>query len=166
MIYIKKFKAIGAKAVASIQAIAALNIHLGGDRDVSKKALTEFLCNLTFQALSKKNDILLSFEHVGNLFLDKFESLAKIDQQLVNDSKILGEKLEEELNKTEYEFDLLAELEIQEDLAKYRKEGKKPSLLPKPLFSSTPLKTKEINKIYDEEKENYLQTAITINQTD
>ena len=37
---------------------------------------------------------------------------------------------------------------------------------PKPFFSSTPLKTKEINKIYDEEKENYLQTAITINKTD
>ena len=37
---------------------------------------------------------------------------------------------------------------------------------PKPLFSSTPLKTREINKIYDEEKENYLQTAITINKTD
>ena len=37
---------------------------------------------------------------------------------------------------------------------------------PKPLFSSTPLKTREINKIYDEEEENYLQTAITINKTD
>ena len=37
---------------------------------------------------------------------------------------------------------------------------------PKPLFSSTPLKTREINKIYDEEKENYLQSAITINKTD
>ena len=37
---------------------------------------------------------------------------------------------------------------------------------PKPFFSSTPLKTKEINKIYDEEKQNYLQTAITINKTD
>ena len=39
-------------------------------------------------------------------------------------------------------------------------------MLPKPLFSSTPLKTKEINKIYDEEKESYLLTAIKINKTD
>ena len=116
----KKFKAIGAKAVASIQAIAALNIHLGGDRDVSKKALTEFLRNLTFQALSKEtDDILLSSEHAGNLFLDIFESLAKINQQLVDDSKILSECLKEELNKTEYDLDLPPELEIQEDLAKY-----------------------------------------------
>ena len=63
-------------------------------------------------------------------------------------------------------LDLLPELEIQKHLAKYLKEEKKPPLLPKPLFSSTPLKTKEINKIYDEEKENYLQTAIAINKTD
>ena len=39
-------------------------------------------------------------------------------------------------------------------------------MLPKPLSYSSPLKTKEINQIYDEEKENYLQTAITINKTD
>ena len=70
--------------------------------------------------MSKENyDILLSFEHVGNLFLDIFENLAKIDEQLVNDSKILSENLKEELNKTEYELDLPSELEIQGDLAKY-----------------------------------------------
>ena len=112
------------------------------------------------------DDILLSSEHAGNLFLDIFESLAKINQQLVDDSKILSECLKEELNKTEYDLDLPPELEIQEDLAKYWKEGKKPPLLPKPLSYSSPLKTKEINQIYDEEKENYLQTAITINKTD
>ena len=41
----KKFNAKDAKALASVQAIAALNIYLGGDSDISKKALTEFLCN-------------------------------------------------------------------------------------------------------------------------
>ena len=128
----KKFKATDAKALASVQTIDALNIHLGGDRDISKKALTEFLRNLTFQALSKENDdILLSFEHVGNLFLDILESLAKINQQLVDDAKILSENLKEELNKTEYELDLPPELQIQEDLAKYRKEGKKTSVAAK-----------------------------------
>ena len=62
----KKFKATDAKVLGSIQAKATLNIHLGADRNISKKT-TEFLHNLTFQALSKENhDILLSFEHVGN----------------------------------------------------------------------------------------------------
>ena len=62
----KKFKATDSKALASIQTIAALNIHLGGYRDISKTGLTEFLHNLIFQALGNENDdILLSFEHVG-----------------------------------------------------------------------------------------------------
>ena len=39
-------------------------------------------------------------------------------------------------------------------------------MLPKPLSYSAPLKTKEINEIYDEEKENHLQTAIKIDKTD
>ena len=156
----QKIKATDAKALTSIQAIAALNIHLGGDRDISKKALTEFLRNLTFQAMSKENhDILLSFEHVGNLFLDILESLAKINQELGDYSKILSENLKEESNKIEYELDLPPELDIQDDLAKYRKEGEKPPLLPKLLSYSTPLKAKEINKIF-------LQTAITINKAD
>ena len=67
----------------------------------------------------ENNDILLSFKHVSNLFLHIFESLAKIDQQLVNDSKTLRENLKGELDKTEYELDLPPELEIQEELAKY-----------------------------------------------
>ena len=50
---------------------------------------------------NENDDILLSFEHVGNLFLDILESLAKIDQQLVNDSKIISENLLEVLNKTD-----------------------------------------------------------------
>ena len=89
----KKFKATDTKALVSLQPIVALNIHLGGDRDISKKALTEYLHNLKFQALSKENDeILVSFEYFGNLFLDIFESLAKIDQQFVNDLEILKRK--------------------------------------------------------------------------
>ena len=33
----KKFKATDAKALVSLQPIVALNIHLGGDRDISKQ---------------------------------------------------------------------------------------------------------------------------------
>ena len=70
-------------------------------------------------------------------------------QKLINNWVIIPKylkNLKEELNKIEYELDLPPELEIQEDLAKYRKEGKKPPLLPKPLSYSTPLKTKELIK--------------------
>ena len=70
----KLFISTNAKALVSIQAIAALSMHLGRERDVSNKTVTEFLHNLTLQALSKENDnIFMSFEHVGNLFLDLFD---------------------------------------------------------------------------------------------
>ena len=62
-------------------------------------------------------------------------------------------------------MELPSELEIQESLTKYRKKGKKPPM-PPPRSSSTPLKTKQINKLYDEAKEDYLETAMTINKTD
>ena len=50
----QKYKATDAKTLVSIQGLAALNIHLDGDRTISKNTLTEFLHNLTFQALNIK----------------------------------------------------------------------------------------------------------------
>ena len=61
------FAGTDAKALVSFQAITALNIHLGGDKNISKKAFNEFLRNLTFQALSKENNsIFMSYEGMGN----------------------------------------------------------------------------------------------------
>ena len=37
---------------------------------------------------------------------------------------------------------------------------------PEPIQFSTPLKKEELEEIYDEQKENFLQTALRINQTD
>ena len=98
-----------------------MNIHLGIDRTISKNVLTGFWHNLTFQVLSKGNvEVFSSFENIGNLVLDILESFSKLQQQLVQNSKILGKNLKQELDKTE----LLFELEIQENLAKYHKKGK------------------------------------------
>ena len=78
---------------------------------------------------------MLSFEHVGNLFLDILESLAEIDQQLVNDSKILSKNLKEELHKTEYELDLPPELVRNTGrFSKISKRRKKTSIAIKTVF--------------------------------
>ena len=88
------FAGTDAKALVSFQAITALNIHLGGDKNISKKAFNEFLRNLTFQALSKENNsIFMSYEGMGNLVLDILENLSRIENQLVDDSNILSERL-------------------------------------------------------------------------
>ena len=52
----------------------------------------------------------MSFENLGSLVLDILESFAKIQQQLVDDSKILGENLKQELDKTEFGLELPSEL--------------------------------------------------------
>ena len=38
--------------------------------------------------------------------------------------------------------------------------------MPPPRFSSNSIKTEEINKLYDEAKKDYLQTAMTMNKPD
>ena len=122
----QKFKETDAKALVLIQALAALNIHLGGNRIVSKNALTKFLHDLTFQALRKENDkIYLNFDNVGISVLDILECLAKKDQQSINVAKILNENIKQELHKTQFELELLAELQTQEDLEMYLKKEKK-----------------------------------------
>ena len=50
--FYKKFAGTDAKALVSIHALAALNIHFGGNKYISKIAIGEYLQNLTYHALS------------------------------------------------------------------------------------------------------------------
>ena len=74
----QNFKATDTKAIVSIQALAALNIHFGGDKTIYEKALREFLHNLSFQSVSKETDYFcLSFDFISELIIDILEGLAK-----------------------------------------------------------------------------------------
>ena len=163
----QNFKATDARALVSIQALAALNIHLGGDKTISKNALSEFLHNLSFQALSKEtDDIYLNFNNVSELIIYILEGLAKKKNESIAVAKNLGKNLQDELDQTDFELEIPPELQTQNDLGKYAKQ-EKITPPPPPHFTSTPLKSKkEINKAYDDAKEEYLKTAITINKTD
>ena len=48
---------------------------------------------------------------------------------------------------------------------KIQREEEEIETKPEPIQFSTPLKKEEIEEIYDEQKERFLQTALTINQT-
>ena len=159
----QNFKATDARALVSIQALAALNIHLGGDKTISKNALSEFLHNLSFQGLSKEtDDIYLNFDNVSELIINILEGLAKKDIESV----AVAKNLQDELDQIDFELEIPPELQIQDDLEKYAQQEKIPSP-PPPHFTSTPLRSeKEINKTHDDAKEEYLKTTITINKTD
>ena len=163
----QNFKATDARALVSIQALTALNIHFGGDKTISKKAYSEFLHNLSFQTLSKEiDDFYSSFDFITELIIDILEGLAKKNNESIAIAKNLSKNLQDELDQTDFELEIPPKLQIQNDLEKYVKQEK---ILPPPppRFTSTPLKSeKEINKTYDDAKEEYLKTAITINKTD
>ena len=129
--------------------------------------MSEFLHNLSFQALSKEtDDIYLNFNNVSELIIYILEGLAKKNNESIAVAKNLGKNLQDELDQTDFELELPPELQIQDDLEKYAKQEKIPPP-PPPRFTSTPLKSKkEINKTYDDSKEEYLKTAITTNKTD
>ena len=163
----QNFKATDARDLVSIQALAALNIHLGGDKTISKNALSEFLHNLSFQALNKEtDDIYLNFDNGNELVIDILKWLAKKNNKSIAVAKNVGKNLQDELDQTEFELEISPELQIQDHLEKYAKHEKIPPA-PPPSFTSTPLKSeKEINKTYNDSKEEYLKTAITINKAD
>ena len=162
----QNMKATDARALVSIQALAALNIHFGGDKTISKNALSAFLHNLSFQALSKEtDDIYLNFDNVSELVIDVLERLVKKDIEWATLTKKLGKNLIYELDQTDFELEK-PQLQIQDELEQYAKKEKLPPP-PPPRFTSTPLKSeKEINETYDDAKEEDLKTTITINKTD
>ena len=67
----KKFAGTYAKALVSIHALAALNIHFGENKYISQTAISEYLQNLAYQASSQENDkIFMSFDNIGLLVND------------------------------------------------------------------------------------------------
>ena len=90
----ENFQAADAKALVSIQALAALNIHYGGNRRISKDALSEYLHNLTFQAFSKENDdILMQFDNNGNLVLETLQGLLNKDRETAEITKTMNDNI-------------------------------------------------------------------------
>ena len=80
----------------SVQVLAALNIFLGGDTELSRKTMTEFLHNMSMQALNRENNgIFLDFEHITNLVTS---IIALLKQQNEKSFKI-NEKIKEEVDK-------------------------------------------------------------------
>ena len=55
-----------------------MNIHFGGNKFTSQQVMSEYLKNLTFQALSQENDnVYMSFDQTGLLVNDLLECFVK-----------------------------------------------------------------------------------------
>ena len=70
----KRLAGTDAKALVSIHATAALNIHFGRNKYISQGVLGEYLKNLTYQTLNQENDkIFMPFSEIGLLVNDLLE---------------------------------------------------------------------------------------------
>ena len=109
----KKFAGTDAKALVSIHALAALNIHFGGNKYTSQVALAEYLNNLTYQALSQENDkIFMSFSELGLLVNDLLEQFVLKENAQIVKSSAISEEIRKQL-KTDFKLNLSPELKIQ-----------------------------------------------------
>ena len=93
--------------------MAALNIHFGGNKYTSQKAMYEYLKKLTFQALSQENDkVYMSFSEIGILVNDLLEYFIKKVNEQIDKSSVLSRQLREKLD-TNFKVELSLELKIQ-----------------------------------------------------
>ena len=144
----KKF----AKALVSVHTLAALNIYFGGNWNSSEAALSEYLQNLTYQALIQENDkIFMSFSEIGLFVNDLLEQFVLKENTQIEKSSAISKEIRKQL-KADFSLNLSPEIKIQ------RRE-KEIEAEPKPIQFSTSLKKEEIEEICDEQKENILQTA-------
>ena len=127
--------------LSSFQALCALNIYLGGDKSVSGLAYSEFLQNMTYQALSQENDnVELAFDQSTNLAHSIVNALNEIVTKESEFSTDISDRVNDALDVT---FKLQNETEI--------------FIESEPRHSSTPLSKKEVNELYDQQKEDYLK---------
>ena len=103
--------------------------------------------NLTFQALNQENhDVYLSFEEIGLLVNDTLESFVKKENEQIDKSSILGKQIRKKLG-TDFKVELSPELEIQRGEEEIEPE------INDPIEFSTPLKTEQIEEIYNKKKQ-------------
>lgn len=126
----------------------------------SKGAISEYLHNLTFQALSQENNkVLMSFMKIPLFSTELLECFVKIENEQIDKSSVISKDVRQKLD-AKFKADLSDETKIQlKDEPEFR------SISQEPIAASTQIKEEEIKEIYLKEQQNYLKTAILLNQT-
>ena len=133
--------------LSSFQALCVLNIHFGGDKTVSGLAYSEFLQNMTYQALTQENDnVELNFDQGVELAHSIVNSL----NDLVNKESELSNDISERVNDA---LDIV-----------FQNEDEKFIVEELPQHTSTPLSKEELNNLYEQQKEDYLKVSAQLNE--
>ena len=121
----------------------------------------EYLKNLTYQVFSQENNnIFLSFTYGSSLIHSILEAFKRKEQNEVEKSKIISEKIKDKLD---IKFDVVETPAMKIQLGDEESEIEHE---PNPTEFSTPLKIEKIDEIYDWQKSDFLKIAIKLNQID
>ena len=145
----EKFRATDARGLVSIQALAALSLFLGGDAnvDVATKAMTEFLCNMSHQALNRENDkILLEFDKLSELKNELIDPCLDKSQASLDFSRNILDRFDQEINNYRFAFDLSLAERVQDEVDKLISSDEKPPEIKLDFVPPSLLTTDEIFK--------------------
>ena len=105
-------------------------------------------------------EIFMLFTNIGLLVNDLLEQFVSKENEEITKASAISKEIRNKL-ETDFEINLYPEMKIQ-----IGEEEEEIETEPKPTEFLTPLKIEEINEIYDREKEEYLRTALKINEID
>ena len=89
---------------------------LGGMSTVSKNAMYGFLHNMSYEALNIENDeIFIKFKGIAQLINDISETLIERNHQSIQIPDVMNTNILNEINNYKFIFDVLTEMEIQDD---------------------------------------------------
>ena len=161
----EKFCGTDAKGLVSVQVLASLNTHLGGDTELSRKTMTEFLHNMSMQALNREDDnILLDFENITDLVTNIIALLREQNKTLQEINDLNKAEVDRQINSNyQFTFDLDLLEEIGEDINTMTENNVTPEI-PEDFVSPFPLTTEEIKKQTKQEGENFVRASLTLRE--
>ena len=113
----EKLYGTDARGLLSVQILAGLNIFLGGDPEKSQKTMTEFLHNMSMQALSKSNvKSLLEFDKIVDLITNLISLLRQRNRLFIKINEENNNEAIESINNYRLYFELDLMEEIQENV--------------------------------------------------
>ena len=128
----EKISSTDARALVSIQALAALNMYYGGSAEISRQALTEFLhnmshqaLNMSHQALNKDNyNIFIQFDRTAELITELIFVLLDRNNKSLSIASVINDNVNNKINYYQFTFDIPAEIGIEIDMEDILKDKK------------------------------------------
>ena len=107
--FYEKFSSTAARGLVSIQALA----YYSGSTEISRQALSEFLHNMSHQALNKDNyNVFMQFDRMAELIKKLIFMLLDRNNRSLNPANAINNNINNEKNDYQFIFDVPTETEI------------------------------------------------------